>query len=238
MNLPTENTEKTLQKIGISKPERKHQKFVKKIVQGKSPELAYQSIYKCTDISARTGSNLLLQKPEIREDIRNQLDRQGISTEYLNGKLKKIIDQPIKHFVTKNGDDIVVEDNHLRLEAIKHGHKLHGLIDKPANNITLQDNRSITFNQSGKNEKELATIFGAIITKLQALQSEPDSIGGEIISQPPIDAGQTNKELVQGRLSPIIGQDITSNLTYTFTPETLPVEPLNKVQQKQQGNQC
>ena len=160
----------------------KHKKIANKILKGMDKIKAYKTEYpNAKDITAETGVSRILSSEFIKQHMSQALDKQGLGLIELNKALKPLIDDPTKPIVIK--DQIVqVEDKRLKLEAIKEGYKLHKLTEGNSINI---DNRSITFNHSSQDLKELSTIAKTIqdlSTKL-----ETSKITGEIEAENIVD---------------------------------------------------
>lgn len=165
----------------LTKTRIRHRKFAEKMLQTGDPVKAYQSVYKkAAPMSAYVQSKLLMQQPDVRADVRELLDKSGISVEKLNKHLRSILDDSDKEVITKSGDIITLVDKPTKLAAVALGYKLHGVGEK--SNVTV-DNRSITFNAAGNPPEEVESRLSAILVKLSELNKqvqEEKFITGEI----------------------------------------------------------
>jgi hypothetical protein len=128
----------------IGKTEIRHKKFARNLITTGDATIAYKKTYpKASVLTAKNRSKVLLANPDVQDDIRKLLNYQGLTIEKLNSELIKIIENPDKEVITKCGDIVTLKDNSLKLQAIIHGHKLHGVTDKAVVNV---DNRSVTIN--------------------------------------------------------------------------------------------
>jgi DNA-directed RNA polymerase subunit L len=132
--------------------------------------------------SARQLVKLRMQVPEVQEHIRELLNISGITIAKLNTTLRNIIEDPSKEVLTKAGEKVSLSDKPTQLAAVQLGYKLHG-VDK--DNVTIQDNRSITFNSSGAPQEAVESKLGDILARLTELNKrveEEKFITGEILT--------------------------------------------------------
>ena len=163
----------------IGKTDLKHKRFAKQLLVTGNATVAYQKVYpNANKTTARERSHELLSLPAVQNDIRQLLNYQGLTLERLNSELLSIIDNPVKEVLSKTGTKVKLKDNSLKLEAIKHGHKLHGVTDGP--NVTLQDNRKVVFNQANIPLDSVHKKIEDIVGRLDALRNEPEDIRGEV----------------------------------------------------------
>lgn len=126
----------------------KREKFIQKMADPanlKSKADTYRQVYNCSETSAHVGSTNLLKNPECKERLTELLNKQGLSLDYLNSKLKDLVNAK-KEVYSKNGELIAkVDDNNIQLSAIKTGYQLHNVlkadntinIDKSSNQINI-----------------------------------------------------------------------------------------------------
>jgi hypothetical protein len=111
----------------MSKPLKniRQEKFVRALVEKPiSQTQAYQEAYGLEDKSvAKVNASQLLTKPHVKERIAELLDRDGLSVDYLNGRLKRHCDS---------------DSENISLEATKFGYRLHGCLEDDKANIGNQ----------------------------------------------------------------------------------------------------
>jgi TolA-binding protein len=163
----------------LTKTDIKYKRFARNLVATGDAVVAYKKVYPgvSTD-SAKSRSKALLRLPEVQNDLRMLLNFQGLTLERLNSELLDIIENPTKEVLTRDGKKIELKDNSLRLQAIVHGHKLHGAGEKDS--ITLQDNRIVVFNADNIPLEKVQSRIEEIVDRLEALRNEPEIISGEV----------------------------------------------------------
>lgn len=175
---PVKKVKKRLNNKSASKV--KHLKFTKALIKHNGDRVkAYQEIYpKATEASANVKSSIILSSKYIKDHLSEQLDKQNLGLNRLNKELSGIIKRPTKQILDKRGELKEVEDNHLKLDAVKFGYKLHKVSE---NKVDIKvDNRSINFLQSPDATKKLDTVVNKMEDICSKLDLEKD-ITGEII---------------------------------------------------------
>jgi hypothetical protein len=166
----------------ITRLRMRKRRYAQILVKTNDPVKAYKKTHPgCTTKSAKSATKLYYKNPEVQSDIRELLNKNGITLSALNRHLKEILDDPKKEVLSKDGAIVKLKDNTTKLSALALGYKLHGVGEK--NSVTVQDNRSITFNASGipaeEVEGRLKEIFGRL-TDLNKQVKEEKFITGEI----------------------------------------------------------
>jgi len=154
----------------------KHKRVANKILKGKNPVAAYQSVYpQARESTAISEVSRLLSSEEIKKYMSDQLDKQGLGIIALNKKLRPLTESPMKAISGKYGIEYV-PDNAIKLAAIQEGYRLHKLTD-----AVKQDNRKVIVNIIDSPEK-IKSLEG-ITDKLDNLYSQltNSAITGEII---------------------------------------------------------
>jgi hypothetical protein len=106
--------------------------------------------------SIKSKAEELATDEDVRDRIRNLLELRGIDLEYLNDKLAEMLEGEKAIVVDK--DVVYVKDNGVRLEAMKVGYKLHGLL---SNDIKV-DNRQVSINMNEEDAIKLMDIAKGI----------------------------------------------------------------------------
>ena len=134
----------------------KHEKLARNIIRADGDIIeAYGMTYpKASELSAQQRSTLVIKKyPAIIERIKELLNIQGLSVPFFNEKLKDLIES------TKEN---------ISLDALRIGHRLHGLISSGVNvNI---DQRAINIEKTAINDVQASTLVHSLddIKRMQA----------------------------------------------------------------------
>jgi hypothetical protein len=166
----------------VTRARLRHRKFAEKLVEKGDPVKAYQAVYKnAAPMSAYVQSKFLMQQPDVRQDVKELLNKSGVTLERLNKHLKSILDDSDKEVLTKTGEVVKLVDKPTKLAAVALGYKLHGAGERDS--VTVQDNRSITFNASGIPQEQVESKLTDILQRLTDLNKqvqEEKFITGEI----------------------------------------------------------
>ena len=143
----------------------KHRKFAKNLVKTEGQQTkAYMMTYpKATkETAVRRASELLANKPEIKQEIARILDKAGATTEKACKKLKKLMDAKKQVVVDKELHSVA--DNPTQLETAKTVLKLQGHLTTVGMQINT-DNRQVNIGGEGIDHRQL----GSLTQKLSSL---------------------------------------------------------------------
>lgn len=134
---------------------KRHEKFVRGIMEGKEKVEAYKLAFpKANANSARDrATKLLRKKPELRQRLSELLEMQGLGIVDLNEKLYNLTTATKTIFIDKQAFE--VPDNATRMESVKTGYKLHNFLQSAQPNI---DARSINLNINAESAEKLKNI--------------------------------------------------------------------------------
>lgn len=109
-------------------PNPRHELLARKLAMGAKKKEAYISVYNSKESTAINRSSALINSPSIKERYRILLEQSPkTSTKAITQRIETLIDATKAIVVDKSIE--YVPDNGIRLETIKHIHKIQGVID-------------------------------------------------------------------------------------------------------------
>jgi phage terminase small subunit len=132
-----------------------------------------------SDKSAQANaSRMLANKPEIKQYLVEVLERKGLGTDELVGKLKRLTNAK-KENILPSGEIVKTVDNSTRLHAVTTGLKLHGHL---TTNVHVgDDNRSVLINVDSKSTQEVNSLTDKLNELHGALALDKGQQDGEIL---------------------------------------------------------
>jgi hypothetical protein len=165
----------------------KHQLMAKNLIKHKgNQKLAYLDTYPSASVSSATAlsSRLLASKPEILDEARQSLIKQGVSLDVLSKKLREKLDST-KMIVVDN-DTIEVSDNQAQLKATELAYKVHGALKDNDNsvNINVQHNQAIILDKLGARLDAVLRMFEPLQQEALSDASIYRKVSGDVKNNP------------------------------------------------------
>lgn len=125
----------------------KHEKFAKAVIEKPTYKEAYLAAYDpkgdrlISPATAGSNASELLRKPEVTNRIAELLNRDGISLDRLNGKLRDLLEG---------------QSEEIQFKATKLGYELHGVLNPDKSNGESSSPILIQVNITGANGEQTA----------------------------------------------------------------------------------
>jgi hypothetical protein len=141
----------------------KHELYAKNLIKHNgNQKMAYLETYPTCSVSSASAmsSRLIKQHPEIIEEVKYSLNRQGVTIDKLSQKLAQLIDAQ-KTIVVDN-DTVLVSDNPSQLKAVELGMKAHGVLKDVDNSTTynVQVNQQLVLDKLGERMDKVLEMLG------------------------------------------------------------------------------
>jgi hypothetical protein len=141
----------------------KHELYAKNLIKHNgNQKMAYLETYPTCSVSSASAmsSRLIKQHPEIIEEVKYSLNRQGVTIDKLSQKLAQLIDAQ-KTIIVDN-DTVLVSDNPSQLKAVELGMKAHGVLKEVDNSTTynVQVNQQLVLDKLGERMDKVLEMLG------------------------------------------------------------------------------